>query len=271
MNTSTVFIQKSKETYKWVYLVDSVRHEIMSSGTMMEQLVDVITNIRDAHNLHDVKVTVFSTSFLRILHSDLVLTFPHMNLIPVVDPDLTRAFNKVMKKSMVVSKKKNRVLFVCSDASKSPKINVCGWAWYSSDTTGATNYNFGVGYEHSTVTAEFEGIMHAIIDNADKDYTTIHVYCDSKFSVESAQFMMTKKKPIPSFAYGNKRLLKLIDEAWEVGQRKNIRIEWVRGHKSHRLNLGADYLSRKARLASEQNMKLAKDDLEVAAVMSMFV
>jgi ribonuclease HI len=266
-----IFLQKSKEDYKWSYIIDDTRYSILSSNDMLSQMVDVLTRIRDTHELHDADVTVFSTAFIKRFHSDMKKIFPAMSLIAVVDTDLIRLFRKIMVTDTVRgSKKNNKTLFVCSDASRSPLVNICGWAWFSSDNSGSTNYSFGVSEEHSIVTAEFEGIMHAIVDNASKDFTTLHIYCDSKHSVDVALEYL-KSKTIPNFAINDKRMRKLMEEVYVISKQKNVRIEWVRGHKSHRLNMGADYLSRKARQASERYSKLTKTDAEVNAVMRLFV
>jgi ribonuclease HI len=262
-----VFLKKSKESYKWFYLVDTTHYVITSSGNMLEQLVDVITRIRAEHKLQDERFTIFSTAFLKTVFDDLRLSFPNINLVAVTEPDLAKLFNKIMRaEPLPAQKKKGKTLFICSDASKSPHVDICGWAWFSSDKTGATNFNFGVGKQYSIVTAEFEGILHAIIDNGDKDYSTLHIYCDSLRSVEHVQ-AIARKKFIPALAAEDRRLIRLIDEAYEIMQVKNVRVEWVRGHKNHRLNMGADYLSRKARIASEQRAKLAKSDPEVQVIM----
>lgn len=272
MSQATVFLRKDKENYKWSYLIDMTHYSVYSTGNMLEQLVDVITVIRDTHDFHGSEITICSTAFMRALFEDLKLIFPHMNLIAITDNDLSKLFTKIMSNAATSTyRKRNRRLFVCSDASKSPSVDLCGWAWFSSDNSGAQNYNFGVGKENSTVTAEFEGILHAIIDNADKGYNTIHVYCDSMQSVECAQkAILSLKRVMPLFAKTNKRLAKLIEEAYFVSLTTNIRIEWVRGHKSHRLNMGADYLSRRARVTSERRGRLTTDDVEVNAVMRLF-
>jgi ribonuclease HI len=273
MSDTVIFLNKEREGYKWSYVFAGTRFFVTAHGNLLAQAVSVITHIRDTHELHDKSVSICSTAFHRSIFYDLTITFPMLKLIPVSDSDLARLFRKVMERSDSHQPrvKNSSTLFICSDASKSVNNNLCGWAWFSSET-GKKSYNFGVTEQRSIVAAEFEGILHAIIDNANSAYSTIHVYCDSQRSVEFAQEVLTGRVRSSSTlkALGNKRIKRLAAEVLEISKTKNLRIQWVKGHRSHRLNMGADYLSRAARVASERQGRLMKSDSEVVAIMSMF-
>ena len=266
----------------WSYIIDNSRFFLKAEGNLLEQIVTLITHIRDTHDLHDENVSICSMAFHRNIFYDLTLIFPMMKLIPIQDADLARIFRSVIARASEQRRVRNgSTLYVCSDASKSVNNNLCGWAWYSSEV-GHKSYNFGVSELHSIVDAEFEGILHAVIDNANTSHSTIHVYCDSQRSVEFVQLILagqvsdnhttrkyygrvSKVKPM-----ANPRLRRLALEVVEIAKTKNIKIQWVRGHQSHRLNMGADYLSRAARVASERQGRLKKTDKDVIAIMSMF-
>lgn len=273
MSDTIVFLNKEREGYKWSYVFASTRYFVTAYGNLLEQSVAIITHIRDTHDLHDKSVSICSTAFHRTTFYDLTITFPMIKLIPINDTDLARLFRKVMERSVSHQPrvKSSSTLFICSDASKSVDNNLCGWAWFSSEPD-KKSYNFGVTEQRSIVAAEFEGILHAVIDNANSAYSTIHVYCDSQRSVEFAQEVLTGRVRSTSTlkALSNKRIKQLALEVLEISKNKNIRIQWVKGHRSHRLNMGADYLSRAARVASERQGRLMKGDIEVAAIMSMF-
>lgn len=270
MDNIVVLLTKERGTREWSYLIDSTRYYVATDGNLLEQTVGVITALRETHNLYNANVSICSTYFVESIFYDLTLIFPTMKLIPIVDADIARIFKKVVARSTTAGTrtKQGDTLFVCSDASKGAKGNLCGWAWFSS-AAGQKSYNFGVSEQHSIVEAEFEGILHAIIDNGNTSHNTIHVYCDSQRSVEFAQALLAGKlKSIKSAT--SKRIMALADAAVEVAVRKNVKVQWVRGHRSHRLNVGADYLSRQARFASERQGRLDPQDREIRAVMSLF-
>lgn len=265
-----VLLYKERTKAVWSYVHGNTRYSLDANGPLLEQLVHVITHIRDTHDLYDENVVICSTAFVKSIFYDLTLIFPMIKFIPVKDAEIARIFHKVMERSAVRSRgsMKGDTLFVCSDASKGGTGSLAGWAWFSS-ASDKKSYNFGVSEHHSIVDAEFEGILHAIVDNANTRHKTIRVYCDSMRSVEFAQAMLEGKLHTLK-VMENKKILKLMDVVLEVAKVKNVQIQWVKGHRSHRLNVGADFLSRQARVVAEKRQRLAKTDQEVVAIMSLF-
>lgn len=272
MSAITVLLYKERLNYQWSYIIDRVRYTVMTPPcSLLEQLVHLLTDLRDKHDLYDEDVTVCSTTLLRSVVYDLSVSFPSFRFVPITDSDVAKVFKRVASRAStsVIRKNntKNKTLFVCSDASKSASTDMCGWAWFST-MDGQKGYNFGVSEHRSTVSAEMEGILRAIVDNAWTEHTTIHVYCDSQRSVEWAQSVLYRKQFNSNGSAATGRLLRLIHEARKVATEKTIRVEWVRGHRNHRLNMAADFLSREARLAANRQSRLRKGDHAIEAVLT---
>jgi ribonuclease HI len=271
MANTIIMLHKERQSYAWSYIIDRQRYITTTpQSPLLEQIIHVLTEVREKFDLYDEPVTVCSTTLLRSVLYDLTLTFPNMHFVPVTDSDVGRVFRRVMTRASAPEVRKARrgkTLFICSDASKSATTDMCGWAWFST-TEGKEGYNFGVSEHHSTVSAELEGILHAIVENGNTEHTTIHVYCDSQRSVEWAQAIVLGKLKSSQTASLRGRLMNLTHEAREVAERKNVKIQWVRGHGNHRLNVAADFLSREARLAANRYQRLRKDSPNVEAVLT---
>jgi ribonuclease HI len=272
MANTIIMLHKERASYQWSYIIDRQRYVTSTPAcALLEQVIHVLTEIREKFDLYDENVTVCSTTLLRTVLYDLTITFPNMHFVPVTDSDVARVFRRVMTRaSSVVETRKirrSKTLFICSDASKSSTTDMCGWAWFST-IEGKEGYNFGVSEHHSTVSAELEGILHAIVENGNTEHTTIHVYCDSQRSVEWAQSLVLGKLKTSQTVSLRGRLMSLVHEAREIAAHKNIRIQWVRGHGNHRLNVAADFLSREARLAANRRQRLRKDSPNVEAVLT---
>lgn len=271
--SNVILLNKERDNFNWSYVFEGKRYAYASQGPLLIQAVDVITHIRDTHDLFEREdIAICSTSFVKTVFYDLALSFPMMRLVPVVDADIIKIFNKTLAdpSSMIESNvKRSNTLFICSDASKGNRTELAGWAWFASGSGRKKVYNFGVTENRSIVEVEFEGILRAISDNADTDADTIHVYCDSKRSVEFAQAVLDGRYYKLDKVTGT-RLARLIRDAEKVIAEKDVRVQWVKGHRNHRLNMGADFLAKKARYASESGRKLHRTDGEVAAVMNLF-
>lgn len=272
--STTVMLHKERANYAWSYIIDHKYYvAVTPRGSLLEQMVHVLTEIQDTFDLFGKEVTVVSTTLLRSVLYDLTLSFPSMRFVPVADSEVARVFRNVMNragedKGLVRRKTRNsNTLYICSDASKSASHNMCGWAWFST-VEGSSGYGFGVSEHRSTVSAELEGILHAIIDNSGVKQKNLHIYCDSQRSVEWAQALLSKRLTTTKIGAASGRLLALVHEARKVVEVKNVTVEWVRGHRSHRLNVAADYLSREARIAAGHHKKLRKDAPQVTAIVS---
>lgn len=272
MSSQVVLMQKRGAD--WYYLMNR-EHFIVPAikGTLLEQFVNAVTYIRDEHDFYDQHIIVCSSMLVKDIVPSLSLAFPLVTFVPVIDSGVLNVFQKVMT-SAFEDRQRNpsragSTLYVCSDASYGAAAGLAGWAWVA-NVAGVADYNFGVSEQSSIVHAELEGILHAIVDNGKQKFSTIHVYCDSQRSVEWAEAIINGKRLREHlFKTMNKRIQVLAMNAREVAQNKRVRLEWVRGHKSQRLNVGADFLSREARIAASRHGRLKADSAHVHAVLDI--
>lgn len=272
MSSQVILMQK--RGHEWHYLVNREYHVVPSvKGTLLEQFVNAVTYLRDTHDFYDQHIIVCSGMLVKQIVTPLTLAFPLVTFVPINDSGVQNVFHNVLDAASA-NRQRNpsragSTLYVCSDASSEPSVGLAGWAWVA-NVAGVADYNFGVTEQSSIVHAELEGILRAIVDNGKRKFTTIHVYCDSQRSVEWAEAILGSKNLRDYFFKTmNKRLIALALAAREVAQHKRVRLEWVRGHKSQRLNVGADYLSREARIAASRRERLDSDSAKVHAVLNI--
>lgn len=273
MSSQVVLVQKFG--HNWGYLIGhEYRALTVERGSLLEQFISIIDQIRDAHDFHDEHFILCSSVLVREVVPHLTSIFPLVTFVPIRDTGVMQVFRRVMEYANASrptrgSRAKN-TLYVCSDASYGQTAGLSGWAWVSNHG-GVPDYNFGVSEQSSIVHAELEGILHAIVENRKKKVSTIHVYCDSQSSVAWADEILhgSFKKLDAVTRSLSKRTQALALQAREIATEKNIRIEWVRGHKAHRLNVGADYLSREARRAASRWERLDADAPHVLAVLEV--
>lgn len=272
MGSQVILMQK--RGHSWYYLVNREHYVVpASTGTLLEQFVNVVTYIRDKHDFYDQHIIICSGMLVKDVVPSLTMAFPLVTFVPIIDSGVGNVFQKVMTSAFEDRQRRpakaGSTVYICSDASYGASAGLAGWAWVST-VAGVADYNFGVSEQTSIVHAELEGILHAVVDNGKRKFSTIHVYCDSQSSVEWARDIMNGKHLKEHLLRTmSKRLQTLALAAREVASRKNVRVEWVRGHKSQRLNVGADYLSREARIAASRNGRLNADSAKVHAVLDI--
>lgn len=268
-----VFIQKCGHT--WCYLLGQDYYTVdYTPGSLFEQLIHVVSHIRDVHDYYDKHFIVCSSMLVKEVTSMLQKTFPAVSFVPIQNSGVMHVFQQMMdyarESRPARGSRVGNTLYLCSDASLSNStLGLSGWAWVS-NVGGKLHYNFGVSEQRSIVHAELEGILRAIVDNRKTRFSTIHVYCDSQRSVEWVNRLLYDSKTRESLLRTlDKRILVLVDIAREVALQKRVRVQWVRGHRTHRLNVGADYLSREARRAAARRGRLPLDSVEVQAVLEV--
>lgn len=268
---TVVLLYKDPVAFQWSFLINHQKYTITTpKSALLEQMVYVITDLKDLFNLHGEAFTICSPSLIRNVLYDLTLIFPTVNFVPLADHGVNKVFKRVLNHAGK-PRKNNPVkgtVFICSDASKASNTTLCGWAWYST-AGGDSGFDFGVTEHRSIVHAELEGILRAIVSNRNNNFTTLHVSCDSKQSVDWANdllfsrivkdYMITPLTPTMKTLYLQAR---------QVAKEKAVRLQWVKGHKNHRLNTAADYLSREARLAAHRHERLDRTSPQVTGVLS---
>jgi ribonuclease HI len=269
----TILLTKEKMTQRWGHTLEGTYNTITVPKTaLFGQVVHVLSEISVLAGENTVNVA--SPLFMRGSLQHLQFAFPNLKLVPVNDSGMQRLFFRKLehiKNPSTAPQRKNqdRTLYICSDASKSAKHDRCGWAWYSTNAGEATRFNFGITEQSSTMRAELEGILKAITENKDSEYKKIHVYCDSQRSVELAKHILETSDSQLNIGRLEPRVQVMAFEARRIASFKNVTVSWVKGHRKHRLNVAADYLSREARLATEKFTKLPRTAPQVE-VLNLF-
>ncbi|RYB93460.1 ribonuclease HI family protein [Nocardioides oleivorans] len=148
------------------------------------------------------------------------------------------------------------VIYAAADGSALGNPGPAGWAWYVDDGCWASG-----GWPRGTNNmGELMAVLDLLQQTAHLD-DDLHVYCDSKYVIDSVTKWMAgwkrkgwKKgdgKPVL-----NVELMKALDEAMD-GRRDRVRFEWVKGHAGHELNEAAD---RRANAAASAYQRGAEPD-----------
>ena len=146
------------------------------------------------------------------------------------------------------------MIIAAADGSALGNPGPAGWAWYVDDSCWASG-----GWKHGTNNmGELMAVLDLLQQTAHLD-DDLHVYCDSKYVIDSVTKWMPgwkrkgwKKsdgKPVL-----NVELMKAIDAAME-GRRDRVRFEWVKGHAGHELNEAADKRANAAASAYQRGVE----------------
>ncbi|KQV71544.1 ribonuclease HI [Nocardioides sp. Root122] len=146
------------------------------------------------------------------------------------------------------------VIIAAADGSALGNPGPAGWAWYVDDSCWASG-----GWKHGTNNmGELMAVLDLLQQTAHLD-EDLHVYCDSKYVIDSVTKWMPgwkrkgwKKsdgKPVL-----NVELMKAIDAAMD-GRRDRVRFEWVKGHAGHELNEAADVRANAAATAYQRGVE----------------
>lgn len=146
------------------------------------------------------------------------------------------------------------MIIAAADGSALGNPGPAGWAWYVDDACWASG-----GWKHGTNNmGELMAVLDLLQQTAHLD-EELHVYCDSKYVIDSVTKWMPgwkrkgwKKsdgKPVL-----NVELMKAIDAAMK-GRRDRVRFEWVKGHAGHELNEAADRRANAAAAAYQRGVE----------------
>lgn len=143
------------------------------------------------------------------------------------------------------------MIIAAADGSALGNPGPAGWAWYVDDGCWASG-----GWPHGTNNmGELMAVLDLLQQTAHLD-DELHVYCDSKYVIDSiTKWMKTWKRKGWKKSDGkpvmNVELMKALDEAME-GRR--VTFEWVKGHAGHPLNEAADVRANAAATAYQRGV-----------------
>lgn len=261
----------------WFYLYREELYDVGSiDGDLHKQFTVLISYIFELHGFTEQSdVVVCSNVLVETVITALRVRYQAADFVAVRTPDVLRAFQRAFRdvRNARNSRQTGRnadTLYVCSDGSYSPVAGLSGWAWVSSDT-GENSYNFGVIAQNSTILVELEGILRAIVENRKHEATKLHIYCDSQQSVAHAKTILgSYRKWDTEFMDSlNKRTRMLAQVAHETAAEKTVTVEWVKGHANHRLNIGADFLSREVWQRAHNGQRLLSNDPHVISALKL--
>lgn len=196
------------------------------------------------------KAVIWSTDLPNFVVSSLHYAFPNFSLVTVRHSGLRSRFHEIFARSVFdvseIRPVKSNTLYICSDASASTEKGFCTWGWASSE--GAySKYGYGLTKNAMTSAAELEGICQAIVANKDTEFENIHVYSDCLAETERINDYFNSRTPEIAILDFPKDVQKIAQKALAVQKSRNVSVSWVKGHKGHRLNEAADFISGKVR------------------------
>ena len=270
MATKIILLQLMRRAapnkFEWRYLVDNQQITCFAAGEIADQLLEVLDEIQIIHSAPNTKLVVVTQSMPFLIENDIREMFPEILFLKLSESNLREAFKDAFAVPSYQRKVNKGTLFIGADASGGHEGTISAWAWVTSGVHAT--YSSGVCEFNNMNISEFEGILRGLIANKHTDHSRIHIYSDSQVALEMWERTIVGTTDFSFLA--NSSIAPLITEAREVVRNRKVTVEWVRGHRSHRLNQAADCLSRHTRRAvqSGQSMKAVKNEAD--AMFSMF-
>jgi ribonuclease HI len=231
----------------WAYLVDNKSGVFTApDGCLTVQIGTFIEHLRTLIDFEDT-FTIVSPQLNAHFRSELEVLFPEVRFMLINESSLTTFFDRTMAQVPARRRANQNTLYIGADASAKAAIHsnrtFSAWAWCSDGVAGS--YDYGYSGEVSVNVAELEGIMQAIVSNADTPANRIHIYSDSANAVDMFNFDLVENIiPREARKHG---MVGLAKETMTVIKERPVTVEWVKGHRQHRLNMIADAISRGAR------------------------
>ncbi len=263
MDSKVVLLQKvRRDRSRWFYMVDRTQYSFVGQGTILEQFVDVVEEIQKTIAPNGEKLIVVSHSLITTVDPFIREWFPDIIFIKISEVNL---INALVDAFNVPSYRKRdyRTLYIGSDGSGGHQNTISAWAWATS-----TNYGTGICAFSNINISEFEGILRSLIENKDTSHARIQVYSDSKNAIDYFVRSVIQGATLDSLK--GTYFDDLIAEAREVVKNKYVMVDWVRGHKNHRLNSAADALSRHVRRSTQSGHNIKNIQMEADAMFTMF-
>lgn len=248
MPAQVVFMKKARRSRSnWAYLVDNKSGVFTApDGCLTVQIGTLIDHLRSDINLEGA-FTIVSPQLNAHFRSELEILFPEVSFMLINEGSLSTFFDRAMTQPTVRRRANQNTLYIGADASAKTAIGTnqtySAWAWCSDGVNGS--YDYGYSGEVNVNVAELEGIMQAIISNADSSANRIHIYSDSANAVDMFNYDLAENiVPREARKHG---FVGLAKETIAVLNDRAVTVEWVKGHRQHRLNMIADAISRNAR------------------------
>jgi ribonuclease HI len=243
-----IFMRKNRNSRSnWAYLVNNKSGLFTApDGCLTVQIGTMIEHLQTVINTED-SMTIVSPQLNANSRKELEVLFPEVRFMVINESSLSTFFDRVMTQPVARRRANQNTLYIGSDASAKATIDTnrtyAAWAWCSDGINGS--YNYGYSGEVNVNVAELEGIMQAIISNAESPANRIHIYSDSANAVDMFNYdLLENIIPREARKHG---MVGLAKETIEVIQDRLVTVEWVKGHRQHRLNMIADAISRNAR------------------------
>lgn len=248
MAAQVIFMRKNRNSRSnWAYLVNNKSGLFTApDGCLTVQIGTMIEHLQTVINTED-SMTIVSPQLNANSRKELEVLFPEVRFMVINESSLSTFFDRVMTQPVARRRANQNTLYIGSDASAKATIDTnrtyAAWAWCSDGINGS--YNYGYSGEVNVNVAELEGIMQAIISNAESPANRIHIYSDSANAVDMFNYdLLENIIPREARKHG---MVGLAKETIEVIQDRLVTVEWVKGHRQHRLNMIADAISRNAR------------------------
>lgn len=251
MTNPVVYIRKTRSTRStWAYLSpNSGRGTIIApDGDLTVQMAFVVDSLRV--ELGSSALTIVSPQMNKVTQQEMEVFYDDCTFMPIVEHSVQGFFDRAFTQPVARRRSNQNTKYLASDSSGGHHSNhdksqfvPASWAWCSDGVDGS--YDFGFSGDVNVNVSELEGIMNAVVANADAPVNRLHVFSDSANAVDMFNYDLAEGiVPREARKHG---LVPLAKEAMQVAQHRNITVEWVKGHRQHRLNNIADVISRLAR------------------------
>ena len=264
MTTKVVLLQKvRRDRAGWFYMVDRTQYAFAGEGTILDQFVSVVEEIKTTVAPNGEKLIIVSHSLITMVEALIREKFPEITFVKLSEVNLINALIDAFNVPSYKKKVTPKTLYIGSDGSGGHHNTISAWALATS-----TGYGMGVCAFRDINISEFEGILRSLIENRDTVHPRIQIYSDSKNAIEYFMRIVMNNDSLDTLK--GTYFDGLIEEAREVVKSKHVRVEWVRGHRSHRLNTAADAISRHARRSAQSGKNIKNMQIEADAMFTMF-
>jgi ribonuclease HI len=256
---NVVFIRKMRNTRStWAYLSDHAKGTFEApDGELYIQMGTVVDEVI-RHNGED--ITVVSPQMNADLREKMEALFPDSHFMPINEASVNTFFERAFTNDAPRKRTNPNILHISSDASGGHSSTMrsngtivqsavsAAWCWASDGPDG--RYEFGNSGMVNINVSEYEGIVNAIVSNVDAEANRVHIYSDSANAVDMVTMDLFQGIiPREARKYG---LVGISEKAMEAinirkARGQSVTVEWVKGHRAHRLNMIADSISRLAR------------------------
>jgi len=248
-----VFVRKLRNTRStWEYISDQGKGTVEAPDDSL--LIQMGTVIDAVVKLNGENITVISPQMGADFLDNMVILFPNTLFLTVNESSIHALFDRAFTNDVRRRRVNQNILFAGCDASGGHTIKKQGskviqsavsaaWCWATDGPNGS--YGFGNSGMVNVNVAEYEGIMNCIVANRDAEAARIHIYSDSANAVDMFNYDLTQGIiPREARKYG---LESISREVMEIINDRKVTVQWVKGHRAHRLNMIADAISRHAR------------------------